>query len=129
MDTSYNVARDTKRWLKIIFFSALHISGINAKVIHIRNRNEKRRLLFRRTRRKLTDCHLIRRSLMPRLISERPREITFVNQQHQNNLTSIEGGKRSVANPVEPRKQRDRRNITASLVGSIYAPLECASLY
>ena len=38
---AYNVARNTKRWPMVMFYTILNIAGINAQIIHILNSNMK----------------------------------------------------------------------------------------
>ena len=38
---TYNVAKNTRRWRMVIFYTILNIAGINAQIIHILNSNMK----------------------------------------------------------------------------------------
>ena len=38
---AYNVARNTKRWPMVMFYTVLNIAGINAQTIHMLNSNVK----------------------------------------------------------------------------------------
>ena len=51
---SYNVARNTRRWPLVVFFSMLNIAGINSYIIHSTNNEEK--LLRRHYLRQLADA-------------------------------------------------------------------------
>lgn len=51
---SYNVARNTRRWPMVVFFSMLNVAGINSYIIHSTNNNEK--LLRRQYLRQLADA-------------------------------------------------------------------------
>lgn len=68
MSATYNVARNTKRWPKVVFFSILNMSAINARIIYIGNKNpaESRRKFIRQLADALVLEHLQRRSVMTR---------------------------------------------------------------
>ena len=38
---AHNVARDTRRWPMVMFYTVLNIAGINAQTIHMLNSNVK----------------------------------------------------------------------------------------
>lgn len=61
---SYNVARNTRRWPMVVFFSMLNVAGINAQVVSIGNniKTKHRRLFLRQLADDLVFDHLRTRS-------------------------------------------------------------------
>lgn len=61
---TYNVARNTRRWPMIIFYTVLNIAGINAQIIHMLNQNVKvrRRVFIKNLVTQLVSDHMRRRS-------------------------------------------------------------------
>lgn len=66
MCASYNVARNTRRWPMVIFFSMLNMAGINSQVIVSKNGSKviRRRLFLRQLVTELALEHLKRRKLV-----------------------------------------------------------------
>lgn len=62
---SYNVARNTKRWPMVVFFSMLNVRGFNSQVLYIGNGNKvnSRRSFLRELVRQLTTPQIGRRQL------------------------------------------------------------------
>lgn len=88
--SSYNVARNTKRWPMVVFFSMLNVAGINSQIIYNSNQNEcKRRRHFIRTlTNELVKEHIHRRCTsntgLPQNITTRIREIFKIGNNSRN---------------------------------------------
>lgn len=103
---SYNVARNTRRWPMVVFFSMLNVAGINAEVISIGNGQEhiRRRLFLRKLGHELALPQLQKRSLMTqgmhRPLSEALRKFRPTEEPDEN------AGPVGAANEVVPTKRR-----------------------
>ncbi|KAJ3646387.1 hypothetical protein Zmor_005897 [Zophobas morio] len=79
--STYNVARNTRRWPMVLFYSIMNMAGINGQIIYMANNpnsNLVRRKFLKQLAVKLADEHLKRRSLtknVPVAVRERRQEV------------------------------------------------------
>lgn len=88
--SNYNVARATRRWPMVIFYSLVNISGINTQVIYNANNQEEkmlRRHFLEQLAYSLIEPQLKSRVFdihIPRNIKVRIREICNIHQEEEN---------------------------------------------
>lgn len=81
LSANYDVARNTRRWPMVIFYSMMNMAGVNSQIIYACNNNVydiQRRLYLRELALNLTKNHLVRRSMetnVPRSVRERRQEV------------------------------------------------------
>ncbi|KAB0805400.1 hypothetical protein PPYR_02396 [Photinus pyralis] len=82
---TYNVARNTRRWPMVIFFSLMNLAGINSQIIAKANGSSNvsvRRLYLKNLALALTEDHLRRRAQVtniPRRVRERRQEVAGIS--------------------------------------------------
>lgn len=120
MCSSYNVARNTRRWPLVVFFSLLNIAGINAQVVLARNGQAvvRRRLFLRELAKQLAMEHLQRRransATFPRALQERLNSVNLENQGNrpvpEDNVVQNNPLKRKACVPCNAEKRRRLTN-------------------
>lgn len=115
MCSTYNVARNTRRWSMVVFFSMLNIAGINAQVIYLGNGNDipPRRTFLKLLGKELLQEQLMRRSMistLPTTISLRLKELSKTNpstteKANEGNIISESSKSRKRCKPCQQEKK------------------------
>lgn len=90
LSATYNVARNTRRWPMVIFFSMMNMAGVNSQIIFACNNKTykiERRSFLRDIGLSLTKEHLARRSYetnVPRSVRERRQEVAGTQENMKN---------------------------------------------
>lgn len=111
---NYNVARNTRRWPMVVFFSILNVAGINTFVVHNSNNptsDMNRRKFLRILSYDLVQPHLRLRAEMeniPRTLKSRLREICHIPDIPDENQRRGETGRCSECSSKRNRKTRYR---------------------
>lgn len=107
--TSYNCARNTKRWPMVIFYSLLNVAGINSQVLYEGNVDEahylRRRLFLEKLSFQLVEEHLRIRAAnvnVPRQIRDRIKELLQIEETVE--LIADRNNKRSSCGDCKKRR-------------------------
>lgn len=110
----YDVARITRRWPMVIFFSLLNIAGINSQVVHVSNHPDpksdlKRRIFLKQIALTLIDEHLQRRSYqknVPETVRQRRQDVAGTSEASSNVEEIPEGTRKYCSGCKNKNKSR-----------------------
>lgn len=86
--SSYDVARNTRRWPMVFFYGLLNVAAINAFVIYSSNKNNaemNRRIFMKRLGTQLVMDHMKRRAVdthLPRAIRQSAIKLSGIEESH-----------------------------------------------
>lgn len=111
---NYNVARNTKRWPIVIFYSLVNVAGINSQVVYSSNNPSatvSRRSFLRNLAFELTQPHLKERATIEKLpisLKSRLREICNITEApaSSNPIVNNQTGRCAICSTKKNRKTR-----------------------
>lgn len=111
--STYNVARNVRRWPMVIFFALLNVAGINSQIIHFANnkltasKKNTRRIYLKALSKELYMDELQRRSMktigMP---TELQTKLTKFRPQQEQQATCHDGGRKRCSKCRDTKKVR-----------------------
>lgn len=139
---TYNVARSTRRWPNVIFFSMLNVMGINAQIIFTGNGGviKNRRIFLRQLAKDLVQEQMIRRASNNKLPKNLHTRLSEIKDHHiessstPKNFESIDNHrKRKLCEPCQKDKQRKNTKYCCKICGKYlclgHVIITCSNCY